>query len=289
MTHERGLLPTGHLWLAHVAVALVAVVALATGCTDVQSAVGATDGDATTVASQDRVDRFQPRLTVVLWDVTGSFRARSASVQAVIVSILGSLGPGDELVVATIAAPSFSPARDVRVRCRMPEVPKAILQASRKLHDWKRKRLRLAAIWVQVDAQAKALAGVLAEPFERTTVGGTDVHGALAYAAHRLAGSEWRERRLVLLSDLVHEEGGGKTSMPPSEVLPLAGVHVIGLGVPWDDSRWAGMERAWRAFVERSGGVSFTMFDASRMLDRPALPPSVVPRDLPPSALLAGG
>ncbi len=272
-----------------------ALLTLSSGCADTSSAgpaesiqdVSRSDGQAVSAAGQLAVGRgahppVSTRSVVVLWDLTESFKPTPEALEQVFTGLVSALGPGDDLLVATIGAPDFSPRDDVRVQCRMPAVPASVLAGSATTRDWRMKRARLAATWAQVDARAQALARLLAQPAEHPKTDGTDVHGAIKYAAHRLATGSATERYLILLSDLLHEEGGRKTDMPVDETLNLDGVRVTAAGVPWDDSRWAERETAWRRFVERSGGLSFSMFDQSKMLEAAFLPATGVPRDLKP-------
>ncbi len=272
------------------------LLAVTAGCADTTSARPADSNHAAASANarevagsgrrpatgRDPISPAPARSAVVLWDVTASFKPRAEALEQVFSQLLGALGPGDDLLLATIGAPSFSPRDDLRAQCRMPAVPASVLAGTLTTHDWRKNRARLAATWVEVDARTGALARLLSQPVERVTSGGTDVHGAVRYAAHRLSAEAGAERHLILLTDLLHEDGGRKTDLPPDETLTLDGVRVTAAGVPWDENRWLEKEAAWRQYVNRSGGTSFAMLDESEMLDAPLLPPTGVPRELKP-------
>ncbi|MBI1927920.1 hypothetical protein HYR99_27225 [Candidatus Poribacteria bacterium] len=219
------------------------------------------------------------RSVIVLEDITGSYPFHEQA-RAKTLEIVNALGPGDDFLFIQITG-AFSPEKNVRLQCRFPEVPTVLFHPVDNISLWKEHQAKFNAIWAAVEKQKRAIANWLGQPVEVQKGGGTDILNALQYCAQRFEKDEEAEKYLYLFSDLIHEVGGRKFVQPSPawSPIPLKGVQVKALFVPWTDAKeFQGRQSAWHAWMD---ALSFGMFDPAESQMQPLLPPSGVPRKIP--------
>lgn len=216
-----------------------------------------------------------PRLIVQIDDVSPSYR-RGPFVVSKQQAIIAALGPGDRLTDIELGGP-FTPDR-VKVQCLMPIAPPQLFEKVRRPRDLVENQQRLERVWTRVDDQRKSVAEFLAAP--RHIQGPTPLFETLDYVSQHMMRSDAAEKRLVIFSDLVHDNAGRTSGYPPPEThLRFDEVNVFALFVPWksDFSRRAA---AWLRWFLACGACNFSMLDTAQSQVVAVLPPNSVPRVL---------
>ena len=224
------------------------------------------------------------RYLKVLLDITGSYQFTERSVTHV-QNIVEHLGPNDRgdvtLLGNFIHRPSYI--------FRFPRLPIDIETMQRKnIYEWKKDVLALQSAWRKSNAEKQELSKWLSSEIKRQDKGGTFWHDMLSYSAVQFSQlPDSVECTLIVISDLLHEDGILKTRGPPKEVYKFPPkAKVAFLMVPFEDyESWREMEESWRMWFESAGlaSGSFQMLDvASTEVATEFLAKSSVPKTLKP-------
>ncbi len=215
------------------------------------------------------------RLLVQIDDVSPSY-PRGAAVLSKQQAIVAALGPGDRFTDIELGGP-FTPDR-VKIQCFMPVAPPLLFETVRRPRDLVANQQRIESIWRRVDEQRKLVAEFLSKP--RHIQGPTPLFETLEYVSRQMRTSDVAQKRLVIFSDLVHDNTGRISGYPPAEIHPaFDGITVLALFVPWK-SDFHNREGAWRKWFLASGARDFAMLDSAQSQVAPVLAPTSVPRVL---------
>lgn len=173
------------------------------------------------------------RSVFVLFDASGTYAEAVPEAANYANVMIAELQPRDWIGVAQISSCSFSD-REIVVRRELPETPSLASAAKRELFD-----------------QMRSFAGSV----QRTR--NTDIHGALAQAAHELNQRPDKERFIVVFSDMM--EDLARDCDTSNVHLDLHGIHVVASNViksdPANPEAYFEMLRTWERTVTDAGGT----------------------------------
>lgn len=222
------------------------------------------------------------RFVVVLFDESDSFKRHRTTALQKLREIVAALGATDQFLFITIG-PSFKPADNVKVECRMPDLQQLLLNPAKTLSEYESRQRDLNLLWRAVAQKQSAILRYFDEFSTHPTADGSEVWLPLAYAAHRLAEADGYEKFLFAVTDLSQSARGIKSDKPPTTgEFSFQGVQVKALFVPWQAS---GVNlRSWEQFFIQHGAQGFSAHDPAASKTQQLLPPSAVPKKLrPPS------
>jgi hypothetical protein len=216
------------------------------------------------------------RCIMAIRDKTPSFKFVQEATN-VLKKVVVNTGLGDEFTLIDLGGP-FEPGRDVKVQALLPSPPADLGVPAGSVAEWRRRQASLTERWSAADRMKLAIEHYLSIKVRITD--STPLFQSLEYASDRLSASPSSERQLLVCSDFVQDAAGLKSTMPPKETWPLAGVVVTALFAPWR-SDWAARRQAWdHWFTHGCGAASFHMFDEAQSKVLVPLAPSPVPRNI---------
>jgi hypothetical protein len=172
------------------------------------------------------------RSVFVLFDASGTYAKAVPEAANYANVMIAELQPRDYVGVAQISSCSFS-EEAILLRQELPETPSRASAAKRQLFD----QLRTYA------------AEVKPTKF-------TDIHGALAQAAHELSQRPEKDRFIVVFSDMI--EDLAKDCDTSKVKLDLSGIHVVASNViksnPSNPEEYFAKLKEWEETVTAAGG-----------------------------------
>ncbi len=214
------------------------------------------------------------RLIVAVRDVTESFLYLKESNGLVVTQIIPRLNFNDSMVFIRLGSNA-----ELTYHYDFPAYIRDTTYSN--FIDYKRKKFVLEKAKQEVEKSRGQLLSWFKEEMSRAPQKGgtTRVHQSLEILTSLFKTSEKREKFLFIFSDLLHEDGKLKTNLPPKQLIPFNGVHVICVFTQWKSySEFEGLQKAWGGFF--SSATSFRMYDpASSMLVKDILPTIIY--DLP--------
>lgn len=216
------------------------------------------------------------RRVLIVRDVSPSYK-NTPEITSKLVEITRELGPGDELTVIELGGP-FSPEACVKVQCRMPSVPPALLEPVKRIDEWRRNQSRLEAVRKRAEVSRRDVEEYLRTP--PVVKGPTPLFETLAYCATTMSTPGPKSKALLVFSDLIQDSKGLKSVLPPTACLEFAGVSGFALFVPWQ-AGFAERAAAWRRWFVASGGADFEMLDGAQSRTQAVIAKSAALRVLP--------